>query len=180
MSECGWSLAGVFGFCRHSEIKKNRWGGYCFRDGSSVILYQVSKSVLDISCRADSGFLTSFRAFVGHVETQSPHPMQRSMLRFILSSELVIASIWHLSIHTPHPIQASMLYSTLNELLIASAGLGCRFKLPRIPQQQPQQQHIAETLLELVGFSTRFALFASVILSFICCLVTYFASPVFT
>ena len=151
---------------------------YFFRAGSSVILYHVSNNVVDRSFRADSGFLTSLSAFVGHVETQSPHPMQRSVFRLTLSSELVMASIWHRSMHTPHPIHASTLYSALNELLITSAGLGRRFMLPRTPQQQPQQQHIAATRLEFVGFSTRFALFASIILSFISAFVMYFPSPV--
>lgn len=49
---------------------------YCFSDGSFVILYHVSWSVFCSSFMAESGFLTSFNAFVGHVETHNPQPIQ--------------------------------------------------------------------------------------------------------
>src|SRR4030042_598656 len=104
-----------------------------------------------------SGFLTRFKALVGQVDTHSPQPMHLSLSNLTPPTSAVTASIWHRSTHFKQPTHFGSSYSTMNELATASDGFDAYFRLLSIPQQHPQQQHMAETSIELVGLSTRLA-----------------------
>ena len=108
-----------------------------------------------------SGLRSSVNAWVGQVDTHSPQPMQRREFKTARSPSRVTAPIWQRSTQVPQPLQLSDSCLALNGLATSSDGLGCALMRVRIPQQQPQQQHMTTNSLELLGWRTRFALSAT-------------------
>ncbi len=98
-----------------------------------------------------SGLRSRLNAWVGQVDTQSPQPMQRREFKTARSPSRVKAPIWQRSTQVPQPLQFSDLCLVLNGLATSSDGLGCALIRVRIPQQQPQQQHMTTASLELLG-----------------------------
>ena len=117
----------------------------------------VSANVTGTRVHSFSGLRTSVNAPLGQVETQRPHPIQRSRFSATRSPSSVRASIWHRSKQVQHPKHISASNEAINALETASAGLGWLLSPPNMPQQHPQQQQIKSISRELVGCSTRLA-----------------------
>ena len=121
---------------------------------------QVASMLMGVLICSLRGLRSKVNDPVGQVDTHNPQPMQRWDLKTSRSLSKVRASIWQRSTQVPQLSHFSDSCLALNGLATSSDGLSCDLIRVRIPQQQPQQQHMTTSSLELLGWRTRLALSA--------------------
>ena len=82
---------------------------------------------------------SSRRAFVGHIETQSPQPIQRLASLTARSSCIDRASMGHLSMQSPHPMHSSWSTAGIKLELASVLGEAALITLCSATQWQAQQ-----------------------------------------